>query len=194
MHMRTSGITAGAAFGLSFLTGLIGGVSFFWLLFRAFFFAAVFFGLTEVIYFISDKFLVDKSPKKINDSLQKGMVVDISLDDEMQIPKSDHSEAAVVENIVKDESVMPEKTPETEHTEMEPAIEAEKWTPTPPIQEIYNTKDSDITSLSDAFTINEYEEVFEAPRAPKQPVNDKLLKEVDPMKIVSAMRTLMRKD
>ncbi|MDR0786127.1 MAG: hypothetical protein LBE74_09670 [Treponema sp.] len=181
MHTRTSGITAGAAFGLSFLTGLIGGVNFFWILFRAFFFAAGFFGLTEAIYFISDKFLIGKPSRKTDDSLQKGTMVDVSLDDEIQIPENDHSED--VENIVKDESATPEKTPETE-----------ELTPIPPIQEVYNTKDSDITSLSNTFALNEYEDIFEASRAPKQPVNDKAFGKADPMKLVGAIRTLIKRD
>ncbi|MDR1466418.1 MAG: hypothetical protein LBI40_02210 [Treponema sp.] len=189
MHIRTSGITAGTAFGLSFLTGLIGGVNIVWLLFRAFFFAMGFFGLTEAIYFISNKFLADKSPEKANDSLQKGIIVDISIDDEMQIPKTDSSEHVAVEDIVEDESVTPEKTPETEST-----IDTEEWTPIPPVQEVCNTKDNDITSLSDAFMANEQEEVFEAPRAPKQPIDDTAFKKVDPIKLVSAVRTLMGKN
>ncbi|MDR1466738.1 MAG: hypothetical protein LBI40_03890 [Treponema sp.] len=189
MHMRTGGITAGAAFGLSFLTGLIGGVNFFWLLLRAFLFAIGFFGLTEAIYFISDKFLADKSAEETNDSPQKGTMVDISLDDEMPVSKTDHSEDAIT-----GESATLEKTPETEYIETESAIGAKERMPILPTQETYNAKDSDITSLSNAFATNEYEEVFEAPRAPKQPIDNAVLKKVDPIKIVSAMRTLMRKD
>ncbi|MDR0411294.1 MAG: hypothetical protein LBH75_04895 [Treponema sp.] len=191
MHTRTSGTIAGAAFGLSLLIGIIGGASLFWLLFRALVFAAGFFGLTEAIYFISDKFLVEPSSEKTDDPPQKGARVDISLDDEIQISRNAPPEDAAVEDSVENEST----AAKTEHIEMKPDTDAAELTPIPPIQEIYKTMDSDITPMSDAFvTIDEPEEVFKAPRVMKQQVSEKVFERADPVKIVGAIRTLMKKD
>jgi hypothetical protein len=76
LHLKTSGIAAIGAFVLSFFIGIIGGAGFPLLLFRALLFSAVFFILSEGIYFITERFLADKPPPV------SGSRVDIVVDDE----------------------------------------------------------------------------------------------------------------
>ncbi|MDR0644662.1 MAG: hypothetical protein LBG05_07115 [Treponema sp.] len=130
--------------------------------------------------------------EKTDDSLQKGTMVDISLDDEVQITPKDSVDADV-EDLAKDKPAVPYETPETDHIKTELSTDTAEWTPDPPIQEVYRTENDNIASMSDTFIMDD-EKGFKAPYTPKQSVSDMAFNKADPLKIVGAIRTLIKKD
>ncbi|GHU26861.1 hypothetical protein FACS1894164_18490 [Spirochaetia bacterium] len=76
LDLKVSGIIAGVAFVLSFLVGILSGVSIVWIIIRAFIFAAVFFGLTIGVHWVIQHFIPDLMPTELSDEHQH---VDISV-------------------------------------------------------------------------------------------------------------------
>jgi hypothetical protein len=65
---RAGGIAAGAAFVISFLISLVSGASFPGLILRPLVFAALFFGIALVVYFLVSRFL----PELLDDAVESG--------------------------------------------------------------------------------------------------------------------------
>ncbi|MDR1867053.1 MAG: hypothetical protein LBQ77_02155 [Treponema sp.] len=88
INFKVSGISAGSAFLLSFLIGLLSGSSLLIVCIRALIFGVLFFGLTVGAFFCIQTFLPDlfNTVEDTSASIQK---VDISVDDSLERPVQD---------------------------------------------------------------------------------------------------------
>ncbi len=211
LHIKTSGIVALAAFLLSFVIGLIGRASFPLLLLRPLLFAALFFILTEGIYFVIARFLTG------SEDAASGSHVDISVEDESlsddahekaldgdfsSVPpvmasdatsSDDTSDAEVDENI----SVSPlhQSVPAADSAEIDDDISAYPLHRGAPAAD--NASLPDMDNMAGAFSENPEEEPpYEPPvrRTPDRAAAAALGKNIDPQKIAGALKTMLNRE
>ena len=105
---KISGIAAGAAFIFSLIIGFFSGIGMFYLFIRALIFAAVFFGLSCLIYWLITQFLPEllSGPKDDLSLGAPGSRVDISLDGPI-VGAFPRDQSEVVDNIASRPSIQP---------------------------------------------------------------------------------------
>lgn len=91
---KISGVIAGIAFTLSFLTGLFTGSQFFPVLLRAFILGIVFFVLSSLVYWVISRFLPElltSFPDESGETDVPGSKIDISIDASDEEPETENS-------------------------------------------------------------------------------------------------------
>jgi hypothetical protein len=192
-HLKTSSGIAVAALALSFLIGLIGGAGFPMLLIRAFVFAALFFGLAELIHALTSRFLPELFQEK-NDEEETpstGTHIDISVEDgdmEKLATAPDEQPAQGLDQMT-----------ESGYTEKNAETGTEAFTPTPPVTEVLSSRNGDlpdIDNMADAFTVDDDDDALFSPPPRRKAASgtNPLGKNFDAAKMAGAIQTVLRRE
>jgi hypothetical protein len=201
MHLKTSGVIAGAAFMLSFILGLIGHAGFPMILIRALVFAILFLILVEAIYMLIDRFLSNIAGNAPESAASPGQRVDISLDDEDTFPAppadlpEDKGGEANRQNVASSDEKNLDQSEERGYTENI----ARELASMPSVTDVLSSKVDDLPdmeTMSDAFDESEMDEsVLSRPvHHSVDKKGSKVGKQFDPAKMAGAIKTLLSQD